>query len=100
MRIIRCAASRDPGAADSLIERRFVGFRLARRSMLLEFRLLGGVEILASGQSVRVGPAKLQCVLAILLVDAGQVVPAAALVDRIWDNDPPGGPLNVVYAYI
>ncbi|GAA0796296.1 hypothetical protein Sya03_49660 [Spirilliplanes yamanashiensis] len=33
-------------------------------------------------------------------MDAGAVVPAAGLIDRVWGNDPPDGALNVLYSYV
>jgi DNA-binding SARP family transcriptional activator len=57
--------------------------------MAPEFRLLGPVEIGASGRAVDVGELRRRAVLAALLVDADRVVPKATLIDRVWGEAPP-----------
>jgi DNA-binding SARP family transcriptional activator/tetratricopeptide (TPR) repeat protein len=66
----------------------------------VEFRLLGPVEVWDGDRRVDVGHAKQRCVLTVLLLEAGQVVTTATLIDRVWGHDPPDGVLNVLYAYI
>ncbi|MFL6145512.1 MAG: AfsR/SARP family transcriptional regulator [Labedaea sp.] len=55
----------------------------------MEFRVLGSVEALVGGAHIELGSARQRCVLATLLVDANQVVPAEALVDRVWGEHVP-----------
>ncbi|MFI6100172.1 BTAD domain-containing putative transcriptional regulator [Lentzea sp. NPDC051213] len=57
--------------------------------MVVEFRVLGAVEMDADGRQVEVGPPRRRCVLAALLVDAGRSVPVEHLVDRVWGERPP-----------
>jgi DNA-binding SARP family transcriptional activator len=66
----------------------------------MEFRLLGPVEMWHDGRIVDIGHAKQRCVLAVLLMDAGQVVPTATLLDRVWGHSPPDAALNVLYGYV
>jgi len=50
----------------------------------VEFRLLGAVEAYQDGEPIAIGYAQLQCVLAILLVEANCPVPADRLIERAW----------------
>lgn len=54
------------------------------------FRLLGPVEVVGPGGPVPVPPGRQQAVLALLLLNANQVVGTDHLVDALWDHDPPG----------
>jgi DNA-binding SARP family transcriptional activator len=66
----------------------------------VEFRTLGPVELLVAGDRLDLGPARQRAVLAVLLVDAGRVVPIETLVDRVWGERPPQQVRNVVYTYV
>jgi DNA-binding SARP family transcriptional activator/tetratricopeptide (TPR) repeat protein len=39
-------------------------------------------------------------VLAVLVLDLGQAVPAELLIDRVWGEDPPASVRNVLYGYV
>ncbi|MBO3742682.1 AfsR/SARP family transcriptional regulator [Actinoplanes flavus] len=67
---------------------------------MIEFRLLGEVQLRASGRAIAPGPLKQRTVLAALLVDAGSVVPTETLIDRVWDDSPPAEARNVLYTYL
>lgn len=54
-----------------------------------EFKILGSVEIEHKGRLVPVRGVREQSVMAMLLLEAGHVVPVARLVDAVWDADPP-----------
>jgi tetratricopeptide (TPR) repeat protein/DNA-binding SARP family transcriptional activator len=66
----------------------------------LEFRVLGPVELWSGGQQHDLGAARARCVLAILLLTLGTVVPAEALIDRLWDTRPPPKARESLSAYI
>ncbi|MGW0711828.1 AfsR/SARP family transcriptional regulator [Streptomyces sp. NPDC002643] len=68
--------------------------------MELEFRLLGPVEAWHAGRPVRLGGPKPRALLAVLLLRAGQVVPADALVDVIWGDEPPDTARALVQTYV
>ncbi|XVV03260.1 BTAD domain-containing putative transcriptional regulator [Actinosynnema sp. CA-248983] len=53
------------------------------------FRVLGPLEVLHDGVPVPVPAGRVRVVLAALLLRAGEVVSADALVERLWDGSPP-----------
>ncbi|MGH8791381.1 MAG: BTAD domain-containing putative transcriptional regulator, partial [Stackebrandtia sp.] len=55
----------------------------------MEFRILGPLEVLHDGEAMRL-PGRVQPrLLAVLLLEAGRVVPLGRIVDAVWDADPP-----------
>ncbi|GFJ87480.1 AfsR/SARP family transcriptional regulator [Phytohabitans rumicis] len=50
----------------------------------MEFQVLGPVAATVGDHQVDMGPPRQRCVLAVLLVEAGSVVPAEQLIDRVW----------------
>jgi DNA-binding SARP family transcriptional activator/tetratricopeptide (TPR) repeat protein len=67
---------------------------------VVEFRLLGPVEVAASGRLIEVGPPQRCAVLAALAVDAGRPVTVETLIDRVWDDRPPEGARRALHAHI
>jgi len=56
----------------------------------VRFRVLGPVEIETDGgQVVKLNRRQERCLLAILLLEAGRVVPVSRLCDLLWDGNPP-----------
>lgn len=55
----------------------------------IEFRLLGPLDVRLSGVGVPINGARPQTILAMLLLEAGQVVPLSRLIDAIWEDNPP-----------
>jgi DNA-binding SARP family transcriptional activator/tetratricopeptide (TPR) repeat protein len=53
----------------------------------VEFGLLGTVAVRHEGRDVVIGSAQQRCVLAVLLLDAGRVVPTERLIGVLWDGD-------------
>jgi len=66
----------------------------------MELRVLGPVELICGGRCIDLGHAKQRCVLAILLMEVGQVVSTGTLIDRVWGHAPPDAALNVLYGYV
>ncbi|GAB3808943.1 AfsR/SARP family transcriptional regulator [Micromonospora zhanjiangensis] len=56
---------------------------------MLEFRVLGPVEVRIDGRLVDAGPPRQRGVLAALAVDAGRPVQMDTLIDRVWGDSPP-----------
>lgn len=57
----------------------------------LEFRLLGPLEVLASGRTVAVGGARQRELLALLLVHRREVVPTDVLLEELFAGHREGG---------
>ena len=66
----------------------------------MEFRVLGPIELWSAGRPQDLGPARERCVLAILLLTPGTIVPAETLIDRLWDTRPPAKARESLSAYI
>ncbi|GAA4034251.1 hypothetical protein GCM10022247_69200 [Allokutzneria multivorans] len=66
----------------------------------MEIDLLGPVRVRDGDRAVQVGPARQQCVLAILAAEAGRVVGVPALVERVWADRAPAGARNLVQTYV
>jgi len=56
---------------------------------MIEFRVLGPVEVVLADQVVPGWRPQQRAVLAALVVDVGRVVPVGVLVDRVWGSAPP-----------
>jgi len=55
----------------------------------MDFRILGPLEVVQHGQVVPLRGRRARSLLATLLLDAGEVVPADRLMDRLWGDDWP-----------
>ncbi|MEO6084844.1 MAG: BTAD domain-containing putative transcriptional regulator [Umezawaea sp.] len=66
----------------------------------MEIELLGGVVVRDGGRPVDVGHARQRCVLAALLVEANEVVPAARLIDQVWGDEPPDTSRATLTTYV
>jgi len=65
-----------------------------------EFRALGPVELWSDGQRQDLGSARPRCILGILLLTPRTVVPAEALIDRVWDDRPPSKARENLSVYV
>ena len=66
----------------------------------LRFGVLGTFRVERDGQQADLGPRLQRTLLAILLVDAGHVVPVDRLIDLIWRDGPPAAAIASVQAYV
>jgi predicted ATPase/DNA-binding SARP family transcriptional activator len=55
----------------------------------MEFRILGPLEVSDEGGAVSLGGRKPRTLLAVLLLQANEVVPADRLIDELWGEDSP-----------
>ncbi|MFI9818094.1 AfsR/SARP family transcriptional regulator [Saccharothrix variisporea] len=67
---------------------------------MAEFRLFGEVSFSVGGRRVDVGPPRRQCVLAVLLVEVNRLVPVDVLAERVWFDQAPRKPHDVLYSYV
>ena len=56
---------------------------------MLEFRILGSLEVLDEGRPVALSGQKQRALIALLLLRANDVVPAERLVELLWGESPP-----------
>jgi DNA-binding SARP family transcriptional activator len=66
----------------------------------LEFRVLGPLEALVDGTAASLGGPRQRAVLAMLLAQCNEVVPAYRLIDGVWDDEPPESAPNVLQGYV
>jgi DNA-binding SARP family transcriptional activator/class 3 adenylate cyclase/tetratricopeptide (TPR) repeat protein len=55
----------------------------------MEFRILGPLEVSSDGRVLDLGGGKQRALLAMLLLDANNVVSTGRLIDALWEDDPP-----------
>src|ERR1700678_404320 len=71
-----------------------------RPGTLVEFGVLGPVEVCVAGRMTDAGHARQRAVLAVLLLDPGRMVSTELLIDRVWGEDRPDSARNVLYGYV
>src|ERR1700733_9211981 len=63
--------------------------------------VLGPLEVSdAAGRPVRVGGHRVRALLILLALDAGRVVPARALIDRLWPAEQPADAANALQSLV
>jgi tetratricopeptide (TPR) repeat protein/DNA-binding SARP family transcriptional activator len=67
---------------------------------IMEFRVLGPIELWSAGQQCELGSNRARCVLANLLLTPGTIIPAEVLIDRVWDTRPPPKARESLSVYI
>ncbi len=67
---------------------------------MMRFRLLGPLEVRAGEDWQGIGAPKWRSVLAALLINAGQVVPADVLINEVWGDAPPDTAANLISIYV
>ena len=66
----------------------------------LSFEVLGVFRVERDGREVDLGRRLQRTLLAILLVEAGHVVPVDRLIDLLWREEPPAAAIASVQAYV
>src|SRR6266478_3764657 len=67
---------------------------------MMRFRLLGPLEVRVGEEWRGIGAPKWRSVLAALLVEAGQIVSADALINEVWGDAPPARAANLISIYV
>lgn len=67
---------------------------------MLEFGVLGQVEVRAGGQPVAIGAAKLRALLASLLLRPNRTVTTPMLIERLWGDRPPQRGVAALQNYV
>jgi DNA-binding SARP family transcriptional activator/class 3 adenylate cyclase len=67
---------------------------------LIEFRVLGPLEVVDETRVLPLGGLKQRGVLALLLLERNRVVPRDRIVDALWGESPPASAANSVQVYV
>jgi YVTN family beta-propeller protein len=68
--------------------------------VVLQFRVLGGLEVLHEGRAVALGGHQQRAVLAMLVLHAGEVVSADRLIEGLWGDRPPARATKAVHVHV
>ncbi len=67
---------------------------------IVEFRVLGPVELVDGGRRVAIGSARRRTILAALLIHTGQLVSVDRLVDVLWGERAPADARGVLHSHV
>jgi DNA-binding SARP family transcriptional activator len=66
----------------------------------MEFRILGPLEVFEDGRALDLGGAKQRAALAVLALNANQVVSRDRLIEAIWDAEPTESAGKALQGYV
>lgn len=67
---------------------------------MLEFRILGPLEVVRDGEPIRSGGRKQRTLLAYLVLHANETVSNRQLVDALWGDEPPNTATKTIHVYV
>ena len=67
---------------------------------MIDYRILGPLEVSADGRLIQVGGPKMRALLVILLLRANEPVPRDVLVHELWGDQPPAGAQHSLDVYV
>ena len=67
---------------------------------MVQFGILGPLEVLVDGEPVALGGPRQRAVLVRLLFDAGRVVGSERIIDDVWDGRPPRSAAKTLQKYV
>ncbi|HST84706.1 MAG TPA: BTAD domain-containing putative transcriptional regulator [Kineosporiaceae bacterium] len=94
------APSRAGGSADPTVAASKVAPDSARSESEVQIRLLGPLEVGVAGQTRPVLGHRRRTVLAVLALQAGEIVSVDRLIDVVWGDRPPRTALNTVQSHV
>ncbi len=68
--------------------------------MVLDYRVLGDLQVLDDGREVQITAPKARAALLLLLLHARKVVSADRMIDALWPEDPPASARKLVQVYV
>lgn len=66
----------------------------------VSFSILGTFELRAGDRQITIGAARVRALLAVLVLNAGEVVSADRLIDELWGQDPPASASHALQVYV
>ena len=72
----------------------------ARTAGMMEFRILGPLEVLVDGGALDLGGPKQRALLAFLVIEANRVVSSDRLIDALWEEEPPETVQKALQVYV
>lgn len=73
---------------------------MVRSPRVLDFRILGPLEVRDGETALHLGGAKQRAVLALLLLRPGEVVSTGRLIDALWGDSPPDDAATALQAHV
>ncbi|MGZ6638457.1 MAG: BTAD domain-containing putative transcriptional regulator [Solirubrobacteraceae bacterium] len=67
---------------------------------MIEFRVLGSLEVVGDDGPLALGAPKQRALLAVLLLHRGEAVSSDRLIDEIWGEQPPASANKIVQGYV
>ena len=67
---------------------------------MIDYRILGPLEVSADGRVIEIGGPRLRALLVILLLRANESVPRDVLVHELWGEQPPVGAQGSLDVYV
>ena len=67
---------------------------------MVDYRILGSLEVASDGTIADLGAPKQRALLAILLLHANEVVPVDRLIDLLWPDHPPRQAAHAIQVYV
>jgi YVTN family beta-propeller protein len=67
---------------------------------MIDYRLLGPIEVSLNGRALEIGGQKQRALLAILVLSENKPVSRDVLVDRLWGEHPPAGAQHTLEVYV